>query len=67
MQEITSRWLLRFLTLRPSPGDTYRVNHRVTYALCDGRVTFTNTGRSQIGVRTVEIHLARGDRKLESP
>ncbi|MBN3907234.1 MAG: cyclic nucleotide-binding domain-containing protein [Nostoc sp. NMS1] len=44
MQSITSRWLLKMLPWVQTKGGTYRVNRRLTYALGDGRVTFTNTG-----------------------
>ncbi|MGP4021396.1 family 2B encapsulin nanocompartment shell protein [Saccharopolyspora sp. 5N708] len=44
MQGITSRWLLRMLPWVQANGGTYRVNRRLSYALGDGRVTFTNTG-----------------------
>ncbi|WP_414578182.1 family 2B encapsulin nanocompartment shell protein [Anabaena sp. CCY 9402-a] len=46
MQEITSRWLLKLLPWVQTKGGTYRVNRRLTYAVGDGRVTFTNTGAS---------------------
>jgi CRP-like cAMP-binding protein len=44
MQGITSRWLLRVLPCVEASGGTYRVNRRLTYAVGDGRVTFTTTG-----------------------
>ena len=44
MQGITSRWLLRMLPWVQVAAGTYRVNRRLTYAIGDGRVTFTNTG-----------------------
>ena len=44
MQGITSRWLLKMLPWTQVNGGAYRVNRRLTYALGDGRVTFTNTG-----------------------
>jgi CRP-like cAMP-binding protein len=44
MQEITNRWLLRVLPWVQVSGGTYRVNRRLTYALGDGRVSFTNVG-----------------------
>jgi CRP-like cAMP-binding protein len=44
MQGITSRWLLRMLPWVQVNGGAYRVNRRLTYALGDGRVTFTATG-----------------------
>ncbi|HKR52134.1 MAG TPA: family 2B encapsulin nanocompartment shell protein [Pseudonocardiaceae bacterium] len=44
MQEITPRWLLRVLPWVEATGGTYRVNRRLTYAVGDGRVTFTTVG-----------------------
>lgn len=43
-QEITPRHLLRLLPWVQPTGGAYRVNRRLTYAVGDGRVTFTNTG-----------------------
>ncbi|HEY8547482.1 MAG TPA: family 2B encapsulin nanocompartment shell protein, partial [Acidimicrobiales bacterium] len=44
MQGITSRWLLKMLPWVQVKGGVYRVNRRLTYALGDGRVTFSSTG-----------------------
>ncbi len=44
MQGITSRWLLRVLPWVETKGGVYRVNRRLSYAVGDGRVTFTNIG-----------------------
>jgi CRP-like cAMP-binding protein len=44
MQGVSPRWLLRMLPWVEAEGGAYRVNRRLTYALGDGRVTFTNTG-----------------------
>ncbi|MGH4019652.1 MAG: family 2B encapsulin nanocompartment shell protein [Pseudonocardiaceae bacterium] len=44
MQGITSRWLLRVLPWVEATGGTYRVNRRRSYAVGDGRLTFTNVG-----------------------
>src|ERR1700710_926477 len=44
MQGITSRWLLRALPWVETKGGVYRVNRRLSYAVGDGRVTFTNVG-----------------------
>ena len=44
MQGISSRWLLRVLPWVQVSGGVYRVNRRLTYAVGDGRVTFTTTG-----------------------
>jgi hypothetical protein len=62
MQEITSRWLLRVLPWVQASGGTYRVNRRLTYALGDGRVTFTNTGAQArvIPRELCELPLLRG-------
>jgi hypothetical protein len=44
MQGISSRWLLRVLPWVQVSGGVYRVNRRLSYAVGDGRVTFTSTG-----------------------
>ncbi|ONI80238.1 Crp/Fnr family transcriptional regulator [Saccharothrix sp. ALI-22-I] len=44
MQGISPRWLLRKLPWVSTQAGTYRVNRRLTYALGDGRVSFTSTG-----------------------
>ncbi|MBY8853787.1 Crp/Fnr family transcriptional regulator, partial [Saccharothrix sp. MB29] len=44
MQGISPRWLLRKLPWVSTQAGTYRVNRRLSYALRDGRVTFTSTG-----------------------
>ncbi len=44
MQGISPRWLLRTLPWVEASGGAYRVNRRLTYAVGDGRVSFTNTG-----------------------
>ncbi|MDR7304653.1 hypothetical protein JOF55_004897 [Haloactinomyces albus] len=44
MQAISPRWLLRMLPWVETTSGTYRVNRRLTYALGDGRVAFSNTG-----------------------
>ncbi|NUT35385.1 MAG: cyclic nucleotide-binding domain-containing protein [Hamadaea sp.] len=54
MQEITSRWLLRVLPWVQVTGGAYRVNRRLTYAIGDGRLSFTNTG-DQIRVVPPEL------------
>jgi hypothetical protein len=43
-QGISSRWISRLLPWVELRGGSYRVNRRLTYALGDGRVTFTNVG-----------------------
>lgn len=62
MQEISSRWLLRVLPWVQVSGGTYRVNRRLSYAIGDGRVSFTSTGAE---VRVIppelgELPLLRG-------
>ncbi|NUR89893.1 MAG: cyclic nucleotide-binding domain-containing protein [Nonomuraea sp.] len=54
MQEITSRHLLRLLPWVQATGGAYRVNRRLTYAVGDGRVTFTTTG-AQVRVIPAEL------------
>ena len=44
MQGISSRWLLKLLQWVQASGGTFRVNRRLSYAVGDGRVTFTNVG-----------------------
>jgi hypothetical protein len=44
MQEITPRWLLKRLPWVDIKGGVFRVNRRLTYAVGDGRVTFTTAG-----------------------
>jgi hypothetical protein len=44
MQGITSRWLLKLLPWVQVSGGVFRVNRRLSYAVGDGRVTFTNVG-----------------------
>ncbi|MBB5870192.1 hypothetical protein F4553_003571 [Allocatelliglobosispora scoriae] len=55
MQEISSRWLLRVLPWVQVQGGAYRVNRRLSYAVGDGRVSFTSVGAS---VRVVPMELA---------
>jgi CRP-like cAMP-binding protein len=54
MQGITSRWLLKLLPWVEAKGGAYRVNRRLSYAVGDGRVTFTTTG-AQIRVIPQEL------------
>lgn len=44
MQGITPRWLLRMLPWVQVSGGVYRVNRRLTYAVGDDRLNFTNIG-----------------------
>jgi len=62
MQGISSRWLLKLLPWVAVPGGTYRVNRRLTYAVGDGRVTFTTTGAKVqvIPQELCELPLLRG-------
>jgi CRP-like cAMP-binding protein len=62
MQGITSRWLLRVLPWIQVQGGTYRVNRRLSYALGDGRVTFTSVGADVrvIPMELTELPLLRG-------
>ncbi len=62
MQEISSRWLLKILPWVQVQGGTYRVNRRLTYAVGDGRVTFTSTGADVrvIPAELCELPLLRG-------
>jgi CRP-like cAMP-binding protein len=46
MQGITSRWLLKLLPWVQVSGGVYRVNRRLSYALGDGRISFTEVGGS---------------------
>ncbi len=54
MQGVSSRWLLKMLPWVQVSGGTYRVNRRMSYAVGDGRVTFTSTG-SDIRVIPAEL------------
>jgi hypothetical protein len=54
MQEITSRWLLRLLPWVEVTGGAYRVNRRLSYAIGDGRLSFSNIG-AQIRVVAPEL------------
>ncbi|WP_410636675.1 family 2B encapsulin nanocompartment shell protein [Amycolatopsis sp. cmx-4-83] len=44
MQGISTRWLLKALPWVEVAAGSYRVNRRLSYAVGDGRVTFTTTG-----------------------
>jgi len=67
MQGISSRWLLKLLPWVQVSGGTYRVNRRLTYAVGDGRVTFTNTGAKVqvIPQELGELPLLRGYEDVE--
>src|SRR5262245_60201882 len=62
MQGITSRWLLRLLPWVQTSGGTYRVNRRLSYAVGDGRVSFSSTGAEVrvIPAELCELPLLRG-------
>jgi hypothetical protein len=62
MQGITSRWLLKMLPWVQASGGVYRVNRRLSYAVGDGRVSFSSTG-SEVRVvppELCELPLLRG-------
>lgn len=46
MQGISPRWLLRMLPWVRMTGGVYRVNRRLSYAVGDGRLSFSNIGNS---------------------
>lgn len=62
MQGITSRWLLKMLQWVNVQGGVYRVNRRLSYAVGDGRVTFTNIGaKAQVVPQELcELPILRG-------
>src|SRR5215216_1203125 len=55
MQGVSSRWLLKLLPWVEVSGGAYRVNRRLSYAVGDGRLTFTTTGAH---VRVIPPELA---------
>jgi hypothetical protein len=67
MQGITSRWLLRLLPWVQVSGGVFRVNRRLSYAVDDGRVTFTSTGArvEVIPQELRELPMLRGYEDLE--
>ncbi|MBW4721281.1 family 2B encapsulin nanocompartment shell protein [Saccharothrix obliqua] len=67
MQGISSRWLLKVLPWVQAAGGAYRVNRRLSYALGDGRLTFTNTGADVqvIPQELTELPLLRGFEDVE--
>ncbi|RKH57416.1 family 2B encapsulin nanocompartment shell protein [Corallococcus aberystwythensis] len=68
MQGISSRWLLKLLPWMQVSGGTFRVNRRMTYAVGDGRVTFTSTGAkvAVIPQELGELPLLRGYEDVEA-
>ncbi|MEH1935110.1 MAG: family 2B encapsulin nanocompartment shell protein [Nostoc sp.] len=67
MQGITSRWLLKLLPWVETKGGTYRVNRRLSYAVGDGRFSFSNTGAEVqvIPQELGELPLLRGFDEVE--
>src|SRR3954468_18663754 len=67
MQGISSRWLLKLLPWVQVSGGVYRVNRRLSYAVGDGRVTFTSTGAKVqvIPQELCELPLLRGFEDVE--
>lgn len=67
MQGISSRWLLKLLPWVQVSGGVYRVNRRLSYAIGDGRVTFTTTGAKVqvIPQELCELPLLRGFEDVE--
>jgi CRP-like cAMP-binding protein len=62
MQGVSPRWLLKVLPFVEAKGGAYRVNRRLSYAVGDGRITFTSVGNE---IRVVpqelcELPLLRG-------
>lgn len=62
MQGISPRWLLRSLEWVNVVGGNYRVNRRMSFAVGDGRVEFTNIGAQAhvIPAELTELPLLRG-------
>jgi hypothetical protein len=62
MQGISSRWLLRVLPWVEVTGGTYRVNRRLSHAVGDGRLSFSNIGAKVqvIPQELSELPLLRG-------
>ncbi|KIG18954.1 cAMP-binding protein [Enhygromyxa salina] len=67
MQGISSRWLLKLLHWVDVQGGVYRVNRRLSYAVGDGRVTFTNIGAKVqvVPQELCELPVLRGFDNLE--
>jgi CRP-like cAMP-binding protein len=62
MQGISNRWLLKLLPWIQVSGGVFRVNRRLSYAVGDGRVSFTTTGAKVqvIPQELQELPLLRG-------
>jgi CRP-like cAMP-binding protein len=67
MQGISSRWLLKVLPWVNVTAGAYRVNRRLSYAVGDGRVTFTTNGAAVkvIPAELGELPLLRGYEDLD--
>lgn len=63
-QSITPRWLQRMLPWVEASGGSYRVNRRLTYAIGDGRVTFS-TAAVQVQVVPPELRELPSLRELD--
>lgn len=64
MRSITPRWLSHMLPWVEASSGTYRVNRRLTYALGDGRMTFSNIG-DQVRVLPPELRELPSLRELD--
>jgi len=62
MQGISPRWLLRMLPWVQTSGGVYRVNRRLSYAVGDGRLSFSNVGAKVqvVPEELCELPLLRG-------
>jgi hypothetical protein len=62
MQGITSRWLLKMIQWVDVQGGVFRVNRRLSFAVGDGRLTFTNVGaKAQVVPQELcELPMLRG-------
>lgn len=62
MQGISPRWLLRVLPWVQTSGGVFRVNRRLSYAVGDGRLSFSNVGAKVqvVPQELAELPLLRG-------
>ncbi len=62
MQGISPRWLLRVLPWVQTSGGVFRVNRRLSYAVGDGRLSFSNIGAKiqVVPQELAELPLLRG-------
>ena len=67
MQGITARWLLKLLPWVEVSGGVYRVNRRLSYALGDGTISFTEVGSAArvIPQELGELPILRGFEEVE--